>query len=260
MGHFALLESIRGEWIQGLLQLHQLEGQGIQLISSNFGAVLRNLQAQWQRALDFLALRGFEMNTVVLGNVLACLRGAGRRDEALQLFDEIQKQNLQKDLTLLGVALSLCDRADLWRDALHIFQTWPYPWLDQVATGAATTSCSVAWQWQWCLRLQHESKMASLVITNAVMDAQANANNWKASIDWLNIGTLVARIEPDITTVNSAASSMVMNSAGPQWSRVIDPWSSQWKSEKPAIFCWCLFVVDRVSLYGGLGIGGQQQK
>ena len=247
MGHFALLESIRGEWIQGLFQLHQLEGQGLQLISSNFGAVLRNLQlAQWRRPLDFLALRGFEMNTVVLGNILACLRGAGRRDEALQLFDEIQKQNLQTDLTLLGVVLSLCDRADLWRDALHIFQACR-PQVDQVmATGAATTSCSVAWQWQWCLRLQHESKMASLVISNAVIDAQAHANNWKSSIAWLNLGTLVARIEPDITTVNSAASSMVMNGAGPQWSRVIDPWSSQWR-EKPAIFLLLVFfVVDRV--------------
>ena len=50
------------------------------------------------------------------GHTLAALRAAARRDEALELWKALEGRNLEKDVALLGVVLSLCDRADLWQE------------------------------------------------------------------------------------------------------------------------------------------------
>lgn len=183
-------------------------------------SMLRKLPAQqWRKAL----LLG-DVTTAVAGNVLAYLGGAGRREEALKLCQELLEQKLRKDEMLLGVVLSLCDRADFWRDALDIFNSWPIK-QGLVATGAAMASCGAAGQWPWCLRLLDVLGSASLVIVNSVVDAAKT--NWKVSVAWLDVAVPqlgATGVQPDITTMNSAVSSMVAGVATGQWAKAVDPW------------------------------------
>lgn len=186
-------------------------------------SMLRKLPAQqWRKAL----LLGDETTTAVAGNVLAYLGGAGRREEALKLCQELLEQKLRRDEMLLGVVLSLCDRADFWRDALDIFNSWPIK-EGLVATGAAMASCGAAWQWPWCIRLLDREVLgsASLVIVNSVVDAAKT--NWKVSVAWLDVAVPqlgTTGVQPDITTMNSAVSSMVAGVATGQWAKAVDPW------------------------------------
>ena len=156
------------------------------------------------------------INSSFVGNVLACLRGAGLREEALRLCQELQQKQLQLDQQLLGVVLSLCDRADLWPTALSIFSRRPD---GLVPRGATITSLATAGRWRWCCRLLGLAEVSS-PMANALMDALAKANNWKTSIAQLR------QLAPDgpwpeVSTMNSAVASMV-GPKGPKWSTVIE--------------------------------------
>ena len=61
-------------------------------------------------------LNHFKLLVGSQGHVLACLRGAARRQEALELCKTLRGQSVETDAALLGVVLSLCDRADLWQE------------------------------------------------------------------------------------------------------------------------------------------------
>ncbi|CAL1138289.1 unnamed protein product [Cladocopium goreaui] len=235
LGNAALLvDAIQGKpqgaWIEGCHQLNQLEDEGMKLWSTSagslFGAMLRKLQAaqQWLKAMELFEMLGPEcrIQTSFAGNVLACLRGAGLREEALHLCQELSKNQLQLDQQLLGVVLSLCDRADLWQTALSIF-TSPWPCSAHLSTdglvaqGATIASCASAGQWRWCIRLLPTSgrRMVPGPMGNALMNAMAKARAWKASVSWLRMGSSPL----GLSAMNAFTSAML---AAPEWARVMD--------------------------------------
>lgn len=240
LGNAALLvDAIQGKpqgaWIEGCHQLNQLEDEGMKLWSTSagslFGAMLRKLQAaqQWLKAMELFEMLEPEcrIQTSFAGNVLACLRGAGLREEALHLCQELSKNQLQLDQQLLGVVLSLCDRADLWQTALSIFTSpWPCsPHLSTdglVAQGATIASCASAGHWRWCIRLLPTSgrRMVPGPMGNALMNAMAKARAWKASVSWLRMGSSPL----GLSAMNAFTSAML---AAPEWARVMEPWDKR---------------------------------
>ena len=240
LGNAALLvDAIQGKpqgaWIEGCHQLNQLEDEGMKLWSTSagslFGAMLRKLQAaqQWLKAMELFEMLEPEcrIQTSFAGNVLACLRGAGLREEALHLCQELSKNQLQLDQQLLGVVLSLCDRADLWQTALSIFTSpWPCPphlsTDGLVAQGATIASCASAGQWRWCIRLLPTSgrRMVPGPMGNALMNAMAKARAWKASVSWLRMGSSPL----GLSAMNAFTSAML---AAPEWARVMEPWDKR---------------------------------
>ncbi|CAK8998264.1 Pentatricopeptide repeat-containing protein At2g41720 (Protein EMBRYO DEFECTIVE 2654) [Durusdinium trenchii] len=123
LGNLALFLDVQ-PWTQGLhsirdgpLALYRSAGvENRSLFAGSFRWL--QLSREWVMALglfSFLERDGI-MTASVVGHTLAALRAAARRDEALELWKALEGRNLEKDVALLGVVLSLCDRADLWQE------------------------------------------------------------------------------------------------------------------------------------------------
>lgn len=121
--------------------------------------ILRRLELStaWPQALALCSAVG-------AGHVVAALGAAGRRTQALELLAQLQRSGLEVDASL---ALSLCDRGDLWRRALD-FRAGSV-----VALGAKATALAVASEWRRGLQLR-----GTQVVANALLDGFARVS-WR---------------------------------------------------------------------------------
>ena len=119
--------------------------------------ILRRLElsAAWAQALALCGAVGG-------GHVVAALGAAGRRTQALELLAQLQRSGLEVDASL---ALSLCDRGDLWRRALAVRAG------SEVALGAKVTALAVASEWRRGLQLR-----GGQVVANALLDGFARVS------------------------------------------------------------------------------------
>ena len=178
---------------------------------------------EWRRALvlfTFLQSRDWLCPTV-LANAMACLHGAGRRQEGLELFRRAQKEGLRLDATSLSVALSLCDRADFWQRSLSFLSSW-FGQLEAPMLGAAVASCSKGSKWLLCASLlgthrARAERLRSLATMNSVIDAASAAQQWHVVLSQLNHLAAVT-LKPDATSVNSALACFNSNRRG-EWLR-----------------------------------------
>ncbi|CAJ1419776.1 unnamed protein product [Effrenium voratum] len=197
-------------------------------------AVLGSLASvgQWQQALPFLELRSPAPDVVSYNCLLTACARAQHWELALRLLCEMPgevlpdqvsfaavldslpgpelaawilqqaRRGVRADLVTQSAALRCFGKAERWQMSCLILANVAETGLqrDQVLCGAAADACGRVGQW----RIAWQLLPNSLVTTNSVLNACAQARRWLAGLRLLH-GLPEARLQPDLLSLSAAA-------------------------------------------------------
>lgn len=166
-------------------------------------AVVAALRSQWPQAL---ALRSEDV--VTSNAALSACEKAAEWQQALKLLQELSELQVA-DVISFNTAMSACEKAEEWRHALWLLQLLEESGLraSLVSFSACVSACEKAAKWQHALNLLHKAQRhvdLDLIIFNAAIVACEQARCWRQALALL-VAAEASGLQPNEVSYGSAA-------------------------------------------------------
>lgn len=126
------------------------------------------------------------------------------------MLEEMISQHLESNVIVYGAAISACDKASQWQNAVALLRNLhdERHAASLVCCSAAMSACARGQQWEFALRLLAETQAAGLEVDVIMFSAGISAccGNWSLALEFLRT-MRQSKSMPDISTMSSVIRS-----------------------------------------------------